>query len=88
MKRRLFLNLTALASFALFIPKSIAKVKSDPIKSNLDRVKKKPVIISTWNHGLAANKAAWEKLETGGTAIDAVEAGVRITESDETTSET
>lgn len=86
MKRRLFLNLSALASFALFIPKSLAKVKSDPIKSkfNLDRLKNKPVIISTWNHGLVANKAAWKKLEIGGTALDAVEAGVRITESDET----
>jgi N4-(beta-N-acetylglucosaminyl)-L-asparaginase len=40
------------------------------------------VIISTWNHGIAANKAAWEKLESGGSALDAVEAGVRVTESD------
>ncbi|MEN9442237.1 MAG: hypothetical protein RLZ33_2314 [Bacteroidota bacterium] len=41
-----------------------------------------PVIISTWNHGLAANAAAWKVLEKGGLAIDAVEAGVKVTESD------
>ncbi len=44
----------------------------------------KPVVISTWNHGIAANEAAWKILSTNGKAIDAVEAGVRITESDPT----
>ncbi len=83
MKRRLFLNLTALASLGFFIPKSIAKENTGLKKANLKHVKRKPVIISTWNHGLAANKAAWKKLESGGTALDAVEAGVKITESDE-----
>lgn len=42
----------------------------------------KPIVISTWNHGLAANEGAWEILSAGGNALDAVEAGVRITESD------
>jgi len=86
MKRRTFLNLSALASLGIFIPKSMAKesAASNKSKLNPDRVKGKPVIISTWNHGLAANKAAWQKLEAGGTALDAVEAGVRVTESDET----
>ncbi|MGB1033204.1 MAG: isoaspartyl peptidase/L-asparaginase, partial [Flavobacteriales bacterium] len=42
----------------------------------------KPVVISTWNHGLAANARAWEILSNGGKAIDAVEAGVRVTEED------
>lgn len=41
-----------------------------------------PVVISTWNHGLAANDEAWKILSGGGYALDAVEAGVRITESD------
>ncbi|MDZ7681267.1 MAG: N(4)-(beta-N-acetylglucosaminyl)-L-asparaginase [Fodinibius sp.] len=36
--------------------------------------------ISTWNHGLAANEAAWKVLSDGGSAMDAVEAGVRVTE--------
>lgn len=42
----------------------------------------KPVVISTWKHGLAANSAAWELLSNGGNALDAAEAGVRVTESD------
>lgn len=43
---------------------------------------KKPLVISTWNHGLPANKAAWKVLKKGGSALDAVEAGVRVVESD------
>jgi len=40
----------------------------------------KPVVISTWDTGLAANKGAWDILGKGGRALDAVEAGVRVTE--------
>lgn len=43
---------------------------------------KDPVVISTWNHGLPANKAAWELIKAGGRALDAVEAGVRVPEGD------
>lgn len=42
----------------------------------------RPVALSTWNHGLAANREAWPILESGGRALDAVEAGVRIPEAD------
>lgn len=42
----------------------------------------KPVVISTWNHGVAANEAAWEVLSSGGRALDAVEKGVNVTEAD------
>lgn len=41
-----------------------------------------PVLISTWRHGLAANEGAWKVLTKKGTALDAVEAGVRVTEAD------
>ena len=41
-----------------------------------------PVVISTWNHGVAANQTAWEILSNDGWALDAVEAGVRVTEAD------
>jgi N4-(beta-N-acetylglucosaminyl)-L-asparaginase len=44
----------------------------------------KPVVVSTWNFGLKANEAAWEILNQGGRALDAVEAGVRVPEADET----
>lgn len=40
-----------------------------------------PVVIATWNNR-KANEAAWEVLSTGGRALDAVEAGVRIPEAD------
>ena len=40
----------------------------------------KPVVISTWNHGVPANKVAWEILSKGGSALDAVEQGVRTAE--------
>ena len=42
----------------------------------------KPIIISTWDHGLAANKVGWDILSGGGTALDAVEKGVMVVESD------
>jgi L-asparaginase/N4-(beta-N-acetylglucosaminyl)-L-asparaginase len=43
---------------------------------------KRPVVISTWKHGLAANAVAWKVLVGGGTALDAVELGVRESEAD------
>ncbi|MGE8424023.1 MAG: glycosylasparaginase, partial [Sphingobacterium siyangense] len=45
-------------------------------------VKKYPIVISTWDFGIAANKAAWEILSKGGKALDAVEQGVRVPEAD------
>ena len=46
-------------------------------------VKGEPVVISTWDAGLAANKGAWEVLGNGGRALDAVEKGVMVTESEQ-----
>ena len=40
----------------------------------------KPIVISTWDAGIEANKAAWKVLRSGGRALDAVEQGVMITE--------
>jgi len=39
-----------------------------------------PIVISTWDAGLDANKAAWKVLSGGGRALDAVEEGVKVTE--------
>ena len=39
-----------------------------------------PIVISTWDAGLEANKGAWQVLRNGGRALDAVEAGVKVTE--------
>ena len=40
----------------------------------------KPLVLSTWEHGIEANVAAWNILSQGGKAIDAVEKGVMNTE--------
>jgi len=42
-----------------------------------------PVVISTWNFSIEANKPSWDIIANGGTALDAVEVGVRVAEKDE-----
>lgn len=64
----------ALAGFTL--------VKNAGASNLLQSANKFPIVISTWNHGLPANEAAWEILSEGGYSLDAVEAGVRIPEGD------
>jgi len=66
---------------------AIAAGSQLPIGLNDDNLEKnmKPIVISTWRHGLPANEAAYKILNKGGKAIDAVEAGVRVTESDPST---
>ena len=72
MNRRRFINLSGLGltSFTIsgFIP-----------KHNLTNAIS-PIVVSTWDAGLAANKGAWEVLSKGGKALDAVEKGVMVTE--------
>jgi N4-(beta-N-acetylglucosaminyl)-L-asparaginase len=72
--RRKFVQASAFASFATLLGK---KIYSMPLPG---LVKGKPVVISTWEAGLEANKAAWKVLNAGGRALDAVEEGVKITE--------
>lgn len=71
--RRNFLGSSLLASSGWFlkIPGTVTAKTSN-----------KPVVISTWDFGKAANAAAWEILSKQGRALDAVEAGVRIPEAD------
>lgn len=45
-------------------------------------VKGQPIVISTWDFGVAANAAAWEVLRQKGRALDAVEQGVKVAEAD------
>ncbi len=56
----------------------------DPLRiagSGMDGLEK-PLVVSTWNHGVPANAAAFEILSRGGRALDAVETGVRVCEAD------
>jgi len=73
--RRRFLESSLFSSAAvLFGGRVLAKEKT------YATVIGQPVVISTWDTGLEANKGAWEVLAKGGRALDAVEAGVRVTE--------
>ena len=74
--RRLFIKRSSLAVAAIGL--STPGFSTSSHQSN----NKLPIVISTWNHGLPANEAAWEILEKGGHSLDAVEAGVRVPEGD------
>ena len=56
--------------------------KSETNKSVVSGKASGPIFIATWNHGLPANEEAINVLNNGGTILDAVEAGVRVIESD------
>lgn len=82
--RRNFIKLSALAGAAVLTKSCISGSTSEKKENNVQNVTVKPIVISTWNHGIEANEAAWEILNNKGLSLDAVEAGVRITESDPT----
>ncbi|MBW1619244.1 isoaspartyl peptidase/L-asparaginase family protein [Empedobacter falsenii] len=42
----------------------------------------KPIVLSTWRFGIEANAEAWKVLGNNGTALDAVEQGVKLVEAD------
>ena len=81
--RRDFIKLSALGSAALLTTSCLTSEKN---KSEDSKKIMKPIVISTWNHGIKANEASWSVLSTGGSSLDAVETGVRVTESDPTNS--
>ncbi len=68
--RRRFLQASALAAGALALPTLQARAASGAR------------VVSTWDFGVGANQVAWKTLATGGSALDAVEAGARWAESD------
>lgn len=78
--RRKFLGVSILGSAAMLAPKNTLAV----VNKIKQPVKGSPVVLSTWDFGKTANVGAWNVLEKGGRALDAVEAGVKIPEADET----
>lgn len=80
--RRNFIKLSALGSAAVLTTSCITSEKDAKKETESPKTIKKPIVISTWIHGMEANAAAWEILKNGGNSLDAVEAGVRVTESD------
>ena len=75
MKRREFIARGSVISFGMA---GSTSCQSDPSINSQSR----PIVISTWDFGVRANEVAWEIIEKGGRALDAVEQGVRLIESD------
>ncbi|TGE84877.1 glycosylasparaginase [Pseudoalteromonas sp. KS88] len=84
--KRTFLkqSITALLAFgaSTLTNKSLANMPQIAANINKTKIRNMPIVVSTWQHGLAANQAAWQVLIHKGKAIDAVEAGVKIPEAD------
>jgi N4-(beta-N-acetylglucosaminyl)-L-asparaginase len=67
--RRSFLKWSAMSAALASVTKSYAKEIPMTEGGN------KPIVISTWKHGVDANADAWKVLSTRGRALDAVEKG-------------
>ena len=83
MKRRDFVKIGTLGTTALIIDgcnpnETSLKNEILPPPLGIDKIK----VISTWNSGTEANKTAIEILKNNGPAIDAIEKGLNVTESD------
>ena len=68
--RRSFITKSSIVFTGLSLSKYGSAINSIQAENNL------PIVISTWNHGIPANEAAWVILSKGGHSLDAVEAGV------------
>ncbi len=78
-RRRSFLKL----SMASVLGLALSPIKSLALEHRRSaKPMNRPMVLSTWNFGLEANKEAWKILSDGGSALDAVEAGARVPEAD------
>ncbi|MDB5121245.1 MAG: Asparaginase [Sphingobacteriales bacterium] len=77
--RRKFLSVSSIAGASVLLAKDsfagLPALETFIITGN-------PIVISTWDFGIAANAAAWEVLKKNGRALDAVEQGVHVPEAD------
>ena len=71
---------TTLGSLSVVLSNSCNAKESPKSESNESTFS--PKVIATWNPNIKATKVAWEVIESGGKAIDAVEQGVRVPEAD------
>jgi isoaspartyl peptidase/L-asparaginase-like protein (Ntn-hydrolase superfamily) len=88
-QRRDFLAKLTLGSTNLLIGSKMAKAEADgnihrPTSVDNHGVQSRtyPIFVSTWAFGKAANDAALENYQQGGSRLDAVETGIRVTEAD------
>ncbi|RAK68313.1 N(4)-(beta-N-acetylglucosaminyl)-L-asparaginase [Hymenobacter edaphi] len=77
--RRKFLQTSAAGLAALATGQALAQAARPAPRAATGQ----PVVISTWDAGLNANRGAWQVLQPGGRALDAVEAGVMVTEAEQ-----
>lgn len=83
--RRDFIKKAALGTIGISTIYSYAnatETEQNSFENLVVKPQNKPVIISTWEHGLPANEEAWKYLKSGKPALDAIEAGVKIPEGD------
>lgn len=78
--RRDFLKSSMLAAGALGLP-GLARAGATEEQGAVP-AKAGARVVSTWDFGVPANRAAWQRLGAGGTALDAVELGVQVPEAD------
>jgi len=76
------LGLASLAACAPGTEKETAADTSAAAPPAASKTVNKPIVIATWSHGMPANDVAWNHLSEGKSSLDAVEAGVRVVESD------
>jgi len=76
--RRKFIKASALSASLLAVDRKQALA----ILPGAQEKAAAPIVISTWDFGIAANQAAWKVLSSGGPALDAVEKGVHVPEAD------
>jgi N4-(beta-N-acetylglucosaminyl)-L-asparaginase len=67
MNRKKFLKLSSLGLSSLGLSSSVMGSSEGAVQ--------KPIVISTWESGMAVNAAAWKILTANGKSLDAVEAG-------------
>jgi N4-(beta-N-acetylglucosaminyl)-L-asparaginase len=77
--RRQFLKASLLGASTLVLGEAAASAGAAPRAGAATPTVR---VASTWDFGIAANQAAWAILGQGGHALDAVEAGARVPESD------
>lgn len=82
LKRRTFFKLGLMGAAMTFIkPSKAANLLEQSATNNL-RIGRRMIVVSTWIHGLEANRGAWEVISNNGDSISAVEKGVMVTEAD------
>ncbi len=83
MERRKFLKNSSSATAALVAAPFLTSCKQEekPTKTSTTTANSYPIVICTWNF-LNASAKAWEVLNNGGNALDAIEQGVKVEEDD------